>query len=148
MNDEDESLVVSERAHAWKIDWKALSKPGKLIYSSHDGTSAVRRCKLHEKFDVAVKIIGENRRLGTRIDLVDADVSKLVTLSHHERLVWFMGCGREDDFIFVVTEYAEKGTLSDLLWSKKKRVSIRTRMDLLLDVRSSLFFVFRFRHSI
>ena len=43
-----------------------------------------------------------------------------------------MGCGREDDFIFVVTEYAEKGTLSDLLWSSKKGVSIQTRLDLLL----------------
>lgn len=87
--------------------------------------------------------------MGTRIDLVDSEISELVALSHHERLVWFIGCGREDDFIFVVTEFAEGGTLSDFLFGnekkekrrKKKKINIQTRLELLLDVHEAMCFL-------
>lgn len=122
---------------AWTVSWNEIDVEAKSIARGAYGK--VYKGTMHGKFSVAVKVILEDDVIEASDD---AEIAFLMK-ARHPRLVWFMGCGKNDDgHAFLVLEYMECGSLDDLAWSAKPgtaaAVAAATSPTLTWDVRSTL----------
>ena len=99
---------------AWLIQWDELNLIDRLAAG---GNGEVWRGSLRNRYDVAIKLMFDS----SDIDLEDDKEIKFLKRARHPRLVLFLGCGQraENNTIFLVLEFCDKGTLEDYLHPSK-----------------------------
>mmetsp|Transcript_9151 Transcript_9151/g.10158 ORF Transcript_9151/g.10158 Transcript_9151/m.10158 type:complete len:412 (-) Transcript_9151:256-1491(-) len=87
--------------------------------------------------DVAIKKLSQTNLSQKQLDAFHSEVSVLVHL-RHPNVVLFMGCCFEDGHYAIVTEYAERGTLSEVLQAHGDDLEIHQRMRMAMDIAQGL----------